>query len=303
MLEASTSELVVENTPERVIHEYSLHKSLSNDAEMSPEMVSEPQVRSSNRECLEQPYCDKEVEDLLEDLELESARLNHINEEIEEEIITKTKIMTLEKESDDESLEKESLDSFVLETKVTQDKERYQIVESKIEEADTSGDKNEDQVRENIEIDKKEEKAKLKSQTNKYYISFRKEINKFEPRDNLQEGLSINGIYLNIDCDIDPGTKISQWVIENKTVALAQVMNIETALEFFLNTTKGHAAKFLHGLGDENIELYFGTSGSIDELAKKLENALWWEFTGTELRQTPEQYRAEAQQEAIKKAK
>ncbi|KAF7822153.1 uncharacterized protein G2W53_027608 [Senna tora] len=169
---------------------------------------------------------------------------------------------------------------------VTQDKDRYQIVESKSEEGTASGVKNEDQIRENMEIDKKEEKPKIKSQTNKYYISDRKEINRFEPRDNFQEGLSINRIYLNIDCDIDPGTKISQWVIENKTVALAQGMSVETALEFFLNTTKGHAAKFLHGLGEENIELYFGTSGSIDELAKKLENALWWEFTGTELRQT-----------------
>ncbi|KAF7827109.1 ribonuclease H [Senna tora] len=73
MSEASTSELVVEDTPERELREHSLHMSRSSGAKM----VSEPVVRSSNRECFEQPYCDREVEDLLEDLELESDRLNY----------------------------------------------------------------------------------------------------------------------------------------------------------------------------------------------------------------------------------
>jgi len=124
---------------------------------------------------------------------------------------------------------------------------------------------------------------------------------KYEPRENISQGLSPSGLYLDIDCESgNMDDKISQWIKENTLVALKNSYDVPHTIDFFIITARGIAGNYLNSIGEDNLK-YLKSASTIQDAVSRLENLLYWEFLGTKPRQSEEDWIKEAHEEAIKK--
>ncbi|XP_028785240.1 uncharacterized protein LOC114741155 [Neltuma alba] len=122
----------------------------------------------------------------------------------------------------------------------------------------------------------------------------------YEPVDNPLEPIKPSGVILNLDCEVKPGEKISQWIKESSAVIYKENMTVDQAYNFLTMATTGSVSYFFDNIFRESKRDIL-SSHDVPTLIEKLENFVWWEFVGTNLRQTEQEYRDQMREETKRK--